>query len=160
MWPTDVRFLDQNGENYGIKHVGNKPRVSSMPYLYDIAEDNVADHDVFRILGYNGAIGTSLEDVWEAGGSYVFPAAGGIQMEVISGSADDDGDPAGTGIQTVDIHYLDADHAEQSETVTLNGLTAVATTATDILRVNEFHASAVGSGGVAAGNIDRRKCCA
>ena len=149
-------LMDENGLTYGVKQIGNKPRVSAMPYLYDIAEGNVSDHDVLRVLGYNGDVGNAEEDVWDAGAGYAFPAAGGIQMEVVSGSEDDDGDPAGTGVNTVSIHYLDANYAEQTETVTLNGTTAVATTATDILRVNHFHSATVGSGGKAAGNISLR----
>ena len=39
-----VAFRDENDVAYGIKHVGNKPRVSSMDYLYDIAEGNIPNH--------------------------------------------------------------------------------------------------------------------
>ena len=54
------------------------------------------------------------------------------------------------------IHYLDDTYAEQTEEVTLNGITAVATTADNILRVNQLHTATVGTGGGAAGNIDIR----
>ena len=148
-----MMLVDDNGLTYGVSRVGNKPRVSSMPYLYDIAEGNVEDHNVFRILGYNGAVGTTEEDLWSVGGGYVFPAAG-QRMEVVSGDAADDGDPVGTGVRTVQIHYLDSSYEEQYETVTLNGITAVPTVADDILRINGMHTVTVGSGGVAAGNID------
>ncbi len=38
-----IRFQDETGTAYGIKHVNNKPRVSSMPYLFDIAEGIVSN---------------------------------------------------------------------------------------------------------------------
>jgi hypothetical protein len=155
---NEVKFLDQYGEEYGIKHIGNKPRVSAMPYTYDIAEGNVPDHDGFRALGENPGAGATEEDLWEKGAGYVFPSAG-MGMEVISTGANNGDDAsAGTGIQTVEIHYLDDTWAEQYETVTMNGGTAVPTDATNILRINGFHAATVGSGGVCAGatGIDLR----
>ena len=148
-----VQFVDEDGAAYGVKHVGNKPRVSSMPYLYDIAEGNVAGHLPFALLAFNPDIGTTEEDVWTTGGAYAWPAAGGIRMQVKSTSAADDGDPAGTGVRTVHIHYLDDTYAERVEVVTTNGLTGVNTTATNIFRVNSFRAETIGTGGKAAGTI-------
>lgn len=89
-----VRFLDENGAAYGIKHVSNKPRTSSMPYLYDIAEGNVTGHTAWSKIGFNGALVADTEaDLWSATGVYAFPAAAG-GLEVDSSSADDDGAPA------------------------------------------------------------------
>ena len=79
---NNIGFLDENGLPYGVKHVQNKPRVSSMDYLYDIAEGNVTGHTPWTKIGYNPAL-TTEEDIWSAGGLYVFPAAA-TQMEVVS----------------------------------------------------------------------------
>ena len=81
-----VQLVDEAGALYGVKHIGNKPRVSSMPYLFDIAEGNVAGHMPWSMMAYNGDIGTAEEDVWVTGGLYAWPAAGGIRMQVKSGS--------------------------------------------------------------------------
>ena len=62
-------------------------------------------------------------------------------MKLASTSANDTA--AGTGIRKVRIHYLDADHVPHEEVVTLNGLTAVNTVATDIYRINRLHADEV-----------------
>lgn len=86
-----VEFKDESGVPYGIKHVNNKPRVSAMSYLYDIAEGNVADHSNWSKIGYNPDIGTSDEDLWSAGGMYAFPSAAGV-MEVLSSDATADED--------------------------------------------------------------------
>lgn len=84
---------------------------------------------------------------------YVFPTAA-MQMEVVSSSAADAA--AGTGVQVIHIHYLDRNYTEQVTEVTLNGVTPVNTTPTDILRVNSFHATRLGTGLEAAGNISIR----
>ena len=71
-------FLDENGAAYGVKHVSNKPRISSMPYLYDIAEGNVTGHTPWSKIGFNGALVADTEaDLWSATGVYAFPAAAG-----------------------------------------------------------------------------------
>ena len=62
----DVRLLDENKVAYGWKHIGNKPRVSSMPYYADIAEGNVPDHTAIRRFGHNPDVGVALETVYHA----------------------------------------------------------------------------------------------
>ena len=151
-----IQLQDENGTGYGVKHIGNKPRVSSMPYLYDIAEGNVSGHAVFMKLGYNADVGATSEIISSQGGAYVFPAAE-QHMHLVSSSVEDDiltaGAVAGTGIHEVIVYYLDDGFVEKSEVVTLNGQTAVETTAADIYRVNFVNAETVGTGGKAAGNI-------
>lgn len=108
---------------------------------------------VVHKMGYNAAItSTTEEDLWTPGGSFAFmPAAAGL--ELVSDSADDDGDPAGSGAQTVKINYLTSAFEEKSEIVTLNGTGVVATTALDIFRINSFRVQTAGAGKKAAGNI-------
>ena len=102
-------------------------------------------------LGRNSNVDDTLVDLWEGPtGSYVFPTTP-IQMRVVSSSANDAA--AGTGARTVIIFYLDTDYAAQTETITLNGTTPVNTVATNILRINAFHVTSVGSGGVSVGNL-------
>lgn len=102
-------------------------------------------------LGYNGAVNNTVADLWQGPtATYVFPAAA-QQMQVVSTSASDAA--AGTGVQTVIIHYLDNSYNPQEEVVTLNGVTPVNTVATNILRINGLHAKTVGAGGASAGNI-------
>lgn len=82
-----VKLIDEAGAAYGVKHISNKPRVSAMPYLYDIAEGNVSGHVPWSKVGYNPAVGVTEEDIWSAGGVYVFPPAA-MQMEVVGGAND------------------------------------------------------------------------
>ncbi len=56
----------------------------------------------------------------------------GETWEIVAESANDAS--AGTGARTVRVTYLDADHVEQTETVSLSGVTPVVMTATDAFR--------------------------
>lgn len=156
MTKSKVELLDENGVAYGIKHVNNKPRVSSMPYLYDIAEGNVPGHVGWSKIGYNGDVDAGTEDMISQGGVYTFPAAQGF-MDIVSSSVEDDpakaDTSAGTGIHTVTLYYLDSSFTEKSVDITLNGQAAVKSSVSDIYRVQNMRAKVCGTGKVAAGNI-------
>ena len=131
---------------------GGQLPVVSQPYLYSVAEGDIASHHLLRKLGRASAVSTSQIDV--CGMNAVIPMiAAQMQMSLKSTSTDDDGNPAGTGVQTVDIEYLDNTYTERSETVTLNGTGWVDTTATNIFRIQSLHTHAVGALGYAAGII-------
>lgn len=117
-----------------------------------------AANKIVHKMGYNPSLsGTIQEDVWNAGGTYVFPPAAtypGAKMEIVSDSADDDGTgTSGTGAQSVKIGYLDGNGVEKSEILATNGTADVATVAADIWRINSFRVYAAGTGLKAAGNI-------
>ena len=132
---------------------GGRQLVQAKPYLYAIAEGDEAGHTLIQKVGYNAAVGTTEVDVWSIGNTqYVYPVAAGIQMAVAS--SDNTNDKAGgTGALTVTIGYLDANYAEQTTTVTLNGTTRVNTTPTNIRRINSFRVATTGTAGKPAGNL-------
>jgi len=93
------------------------------------------------------------EDIWR-GSSVAQPwpnQLGGEQMMLVSTSFDDR--LIGTGVQKIEIDYLDAIGNEQYETLNLNGTAFVRTVGTNIRFVNAIHATQVGSGTVASGDI-------
>jgi hypothetical protein len=135
---------------YKSKMANGKQRVSAMNYTYDIAEGNIDGHTAWSKIGFTAAMTTAESDVWSKGGTYVFPVVS-TQMAVVSSSANDTA--AGTGVQSVMIHYLDDQWNEQSTIVTLNGVAYSTTTPTNIYRINDFHVQQAGSGAKAAGNI-------
>lgn len=103
------------------------------------------------VFGRAPVVNNTRVDLWEGPtGTYVFPTVA-QRMAVVSTSASDT--LAGTGTQKLMIHYLDSSYAAKTEIVTLNGLTPVNTVATNILRINGVHATQVGTGLGAAGNI-------
>jgi len=150
---TSIFFKDENGTPYGVKHINNKPRVSSMPYLYDIAEGNVTEHNPFTKLGYNADVGATEEEIITQGGLYYWiPTA--TALEVVSSSTDDD--VAGIGVQKVKITYLKADYSEASEILDMDGTTPVPLTDTAIIRVNSIRATQVGTNMMSVGTINCR----
>ena len=127
-------------------HLG-KP---SLGYRTAISLGRVDGISLFRKFGENSAVGTSYEDVWVPGGSYVFPT-GAETLSVFSDNAADTS--AGTGARTVKIIGLDASLLEIEETVTLNGVTPV-TTSNEFYRVNKMLVLTAGSAGSNVGEIE------
>ena len=129
--------------------------------LIEVARGNVPGMKMFSIVGKKNSISSSvLDDITGIPSTTVRPNPGGIQLELVSSSNEDSGaggvNPAGTGIRSIDIHYLDNAGAEQSETVVIDGTTPVNTLAENIDFVQWIHAKTAGSAGVAVGNISLR----
>ena len=144
-----MELVSEAGVAYGVKHISNKPRVSSMPYLYDIAEGNVSNHVSLNKFGHNDTIGTSYETIWTGSSLYPYMTAAD-QLEIVSDDADDTS--AGNGARTVRIYGLDGDWNEINETVTLNGLTQVTTTAS-FIRIFRAQVVTAGATGINEGTI-------
>jgi hypothetical protein len=119
------------------------------PFELQVSRGHIEGHKALFKFGSNGDINGSLETVWSHGGLYVYPAAA-IQMKVSSSSADDTA--LGTGARTVFVYGLDANYNEITETITLDGQTAVLTTQS-FLRVSRAYVLTAGSGNTAAGDI-------
>jgi len=125
--PVQSKLVDENGVAYGVKHIDNKPRVSSIPYLYDIAKGLVPTHDPLLKFGTRMSVAAATQSVvWEGPTALYVYMATAQQLKVTSTSAEDSS--TGTGIRTLIIYGLDANFAEINETITMNGLTAVTTT--------------------------------
>ena len=122
-------------------------------YPWSAALGEIINHEAYIVTGYRSNIAATLPSYEVVGPLSAsrppmpFTAA---QVEVVSTSANDTS--GGTGIQQVMIDGLDATGARQTETVTLNGVTAVTTTGSWTF-INMVHAESVGSGGQAAGDI-------
>ena len=113
-----------------------------------IARGAVAQTSHINKFGYNTSVGTGFEVVADLGTNYL-PTSAGVVSIVSSDANDDDGD---TGARTVEIQGLDADYNELSETVTMNGTSAVTTTAS-FLRVFRMKVLTAGSSQVNEGNL-------
>lgn len=150
---NSVFLCDENNVPYGVKHVNNKPRVSAMPYTYDISEGNVSGHTTWSKIGFHAAVSTTELDLmpWAAG-TYVFPTAEKTMTIVSSHANDDPAAATPTGAWTVTVYYLNSAFVEKSKTVTLVGVTPV-TIATDMYRVNNARIATCGTAGAAVGNL-------
>jgi len=122
---------------------------SSEPFELQVAQGQIAYHKQIYKFGQNSVVGNSVETIWQQGGLYSYPPSA-TTMTVSSSNTNDTS--AGTGARTVLISGLDEDYNEISETITLNGQTAVTTT-NSFLRVNRGIVLTAGSGGANAGII-------
>ncbi len=114
--------------------------------LFDIAQGKMYDSEPVNIFGFNRAVGTSFETVWNDGGAYAFPSAA-LSMTIVSSSASD--------TMQVLVVGLDASYNEVRQTVTLNGTGSVAIP-TALLRINSaiiLSGSNVGNITIASGGV-------
>lgn len=119
------------------------------PFELQVSRGQISWHRNVTIFGYNPDVDTSRVTVWPYTGIIPVPAAA-LQLSVSSSSTDDTA--AGTGARTVYLEGLDANHNTVSETVTMNGQTAV-TTVNSYLHINNAYVATAGSGLSAAGDI-------
>ena len=117
MIPTQTKLIDSDGNAFGLKTVNGKPRVSSMTYLYDIAEGNIPDHGFISKFGHDPDTTNSAIAVWD--GSVAYNYATSAETLYLSSSNNDDD-------QIYEIQGLDAKWNLQTTTVTCNGFTGVA----------------------------------
>lgn len=122
---------------------------TSEPFDLQVARGQVAFHETQFKFGFNSDIDDSLETVWAEGGLYSYLSAASV-LKISSSSTDDAS--AGTGARTITISGLDANYDEISESITLNGQTAVNTTQS-FLRVFRLIVDTAGTGGQNAGVI-------
>jgi hypothetical protein len=119
------------------------------PFELQVSRGQIQGHRNVTVFGFNPDVDTTQVSVWPLPSLITFPAAA-TQMTVSSASADDTS--AGTGARTIVVQGLDANYNEVTETVTMNGQTAVTMTAS-LIRVNYAYVATAGSGNSAAGNI-------
>jgi hypothetical protein len=119
------------------------------PFELQVSRGQIQGHRNVTVFGFNPDVDTTQVSVWPLPSLITFPASA-IQMTVSSSSANDTS--AGTGARTIVVQGLDANYNEVSETVTMNGQTAVTMT-NALLRVNYAYVLTAGSGNGAAGDI-------
>lgn len=119
------------------------------PFGLQVARNQIQGHSGIIIFGYNPDVDTSEESIWPDGGTIPHPTAASV-LKISSSDANDTS--AGTGARTVLVSGLDGDYNTVTETVTLDGQTAVNTT-NSFLYVNAFYVLTAGSGGQNAGVI-------
>jgi hypothetical protein len=143
-------YSDGTDRNWAeFRNVGNQLFIVSQDYYDAIVDDKITNHYALHKFGYNGNVGTSEEIIWTAGDGYTYLTSAEILKVASTDVADT---AAGTGARTILIEGLDENWAEQQETVTLNGTTAVDTTNT-FIRVFRGYNITAGTGEVNAGVI-------
>lgn len=122
------------------------------PWELQVARNQITMHTPYFRFGWANSVGTTPQTITTAvtaGSVYAYPAAATV-MKVSSSSANDTS--AGTGARTILVVGLDANYVSQSETITLNGQTAVNTT-NSYLRITYTELLTTGSGNGIAGTL-------
>jgi len=119
------------------------------PFYLQVARNQISFHKSNFKFGFNADVDDLLETVWAQGGLYSYLSSASVLKVSSSSTADTS---AGTGARTVELSGLDTNYDEISETVTLNGQTAVNTT-NEFLRINRMVIRSAGSGEQNAGVI-------
>jgi len=146
-------FLQVPSDQEGAepKLVTKDERLPTGDHATDIARGIIEGSRPFVSYGEREVQAGEVNRVIWPNGVFSIPDEGGVQMTVVSTSADDD--ETGTNARVVEIHYLDADLNAQDEYVTLQGLTPVLTIATDVRFINCMHIHEWGDTPTAAGII-------
>ena len=119
------------------------------PFELQVAKGDIPGHSSYFKTGTIASQGTTEAIINSAGFVPAYQTAAGV-AKISSASTDDAA--AGTGCRTVLITGLSAAYVVISETVTLNGQTAVNTTLS-YLRITNIQPATFGAGGVSAGII-------
>lgn len=96
--------------------------LTSPPSLVDIVLGNVPGIELISVPGESKEIGKNFQNLTPTGGQQDFPASAET-WEIVSTDLNDSS--SGTGAQTVQIVSLDANYAEQTTQVSLDGTTPV-----------------------------------
>lgn len=123
----------------------------TLDYIDNIAAGPVTYFSAYAFRNSLTVVTNGL-DVWSGSAAFIpIPPAAGQQMSIVSTSANDTS--GGTGINSVELHYLDHNGNEMTEDVTLTGTSPADTVATDMRFINDMHALTVGSNYAAVGTI-------
>ena len=120
------------------------------PFNLQVSREQITFHEDFYKFGY-GSCSQTLVTIWDNdGGLYQYPS-GGTTTLTVSSSSDSDRS-GGSAAQSVTVQGLDENYLEVSETINLEGQSAVATSNT-FTRVNRAFVAEAGVDGDAAGDI-------
>lgn len=124
-----------------VNITGSVPGSAEIDFFLAVAKGDFTGYSNVSKFGYNAAV-TSIayESIWEGSNAYPWQTVAD-QLEVLSSSANDTS--AGTGARTVELEGLDSSWNLLTETLIMNGTTAV-TTIASFLRI--FRARVVTAG--------------
>ena len=127
-------------------------------FFLEVARGNIEGAKTFSIPGRrDGVSATGLADISQIPSTasiFATQSPGGQRLEVLSASSQDSS--TGTGIQILELEYLDSNGVEQLEELVMNGTAPVATVSTDIDKMQWMHGEQVGSNTVSVGDITLR----
>ena len=129
----------------------NRMAVNAQDYLYGIAENAISGHSSLLKFGTRTSIAAATQStIWEGPTARYVYLSSAEQLKVSSSATTDTSN--GTGARTVTLYGLDSNWNEISETVTMNGITAV-TTVNSFIRIYRLIVATSGTSYTNDGNI-------
>ena len=129
------------------------PSSAEIDFYLAVAKGDFTGYSNVSKFGYNPTVGSgNYESIWEGSNAYPWMSTDD-QLEVLSSDTDDTS--AGTGARTVELQGLDSSWNLLTETVTMNGTSAVTTTGS-FLRIFRARVVTAGSSGRNEGTITIR----
>ena len=107
------------------------------PFDLQVARGQILGHTTVSIFGYQASVGTTSIPIWENASTYTYPTSA-TTLTMVSSSASDNTSAS------VLISGLDANFNPLSETLFLNGTTAV-TTVNSYFRINNLTLASAGT---------------
>ena len=126
----------------------NGPLRTSQNLGVEIARGRMAGSQPAGSSGRYEASGGEVNHIIWPNGAYKIPPVGGVDLTIVSDSADDIA--GGTGVQELEVHYLDLELNPVSVTIEMNGLTPIVDAITDVRFVQCMHVSKTGTNGQGA----------
>lgn len=147
---------DFNGDYRNVE-VSPENSLYVADYLTEVVRGNIPTNSSINKFGRTPVMNVATifpVDVWNNGGVYTGQPTGAAEtVDVFSSNGNDTS--AGTGARTIIIEGLDASFDFQSETIIMNGITAV-TSVGIYSRVNRAYVVTAGTGAENAGDITIR----
>ena len=116
----------------------------------NIARGLVKGTSAINKFGYNDAVGTSYETIWNVGGTVTYLTNANT---VVLTSTDSDDTAAGTGARVVEVQGLDENYNQATVTVPMNGTGNASNTDINFIRVFRMRVSKAGSQNTNDGDI-------
>ena len=120
-------------------------------YHSEVALNRRQGATTWNKFGYNVDVDIGTEIIASWGGTYQFLTTGET-IDIVSSSTADDGDPAGTGVNSIVVYGVDENWDSQTVVYTMNGTTTV-TSAESWIGINRVAVFLSGSGRTNAGTI-------
>ena len=114
----------------------------------DIARGQVVGAKPDGSFGELTVIGADANRIIWPNGAFKIPDAAGISVDIVSSNLNDaDG---GTGVNALEVHYLDIDLNEKAVVIPLNGITPIVNAITGLRFINCMHIHVTGTNGQGA----------
>ena len=119
------------------------PRLTVQDLALEIARGNVLGAEPFGGYGRYTSSGSISNKLLWPNGTYVIPNSSGIDVDIVSDNINDTA--AGTGAQSIEVHYLDINLNPQHVIIPLTGTTPIVGAVTGVRFIQFMHVHTTGT---------------